>query len=291
MEWTKSISKHVQGDIIPIDGKTVRGSHDNGREQSPIHMVSAWSDSNSMILGQEKVSSKSNEITAIPNLLALLDIKDCVVTIDAMGTQKEIAQQICIQGGDYILALKGNQGNLLEDTEIFFQDAINSEFWDIEHDYDKDVDYGHGRIEIRECWAFRPKSYKKNFRTLDEWKNLETIVMVKATRETKNSTTTELRYYISSCACDAQYLNNAIRKHWGIESMHWILDVTFREDQSRIRKGDAPENMAILRHLALNILKQYTEIKDSIPGKIQRAALSDNFREDVLSKILKISVN
>jgi len=290
-EWTQSISKKTKGDIIAIDGKTVCGSHDLDREQLPIHMVSAWSDANSVVLGQEKVPAKSNEITAIPNLLALLDIKDCIVTIDAMGTQKDIAQQICNKGGDYVLALKGNQGHLLEDTDMFVQDALQTEFLYVEHDYVKDVDYGHGRIETRECWAFRPNDYKKNFRTLSEWKNLETIAIVKATRETKNKRVTETRYYISSCACDAEFLMHASRKHWGIESMHWILDVTFREDASRIRKGDSPENMSILRHIAINTLKKYTSVKDSMPGKIQKAALSDNFREDILKKVLKISTN
>lgn len=289
--WTQSLSKKISGDIIPIDGKTVRGSHDNNREQSPIHMVNAWSNKNNIVLGQEKVSDKSNEITAIPKLLSLLDIKGCIVTIDAMGTQKEIAQQIIKQGGDYILALKGNQGKLFEDTEMFLNDAINTDFLYLEYDYAKDVDAGHGRIETRECWVFRPQDYKNNFRTISEWKNLESIIMIKSTRETKSKKTTETRFYISSCACDAEHLMLAIRKHWGIESMHWILDVTFREDDSRIRKGDAPENMAILRQIALNTLNKYTNIKDSMPGKRQRAALSDTFREDVLSKVLNISVN
>jgi predicted transposase YbfD/YdcC len=291
LQWTNSICNKTAGDIISIDGKTVRGSHDNNRTLSPIHMVSAWSDANSIVLGQEKVTTKSNEITAIPSLLEMLDIKGCIITIDAMGCQKSITDKICNQGADYLLSLKGNQGNLHEDVKEFFKDAINSDFSFIDSTYDKDIDYGHGRIETRECWAVNINQYKKNFRNIIDWKNLETIIMIKSTRELKTKKTTETRFYISSCPCDAKHLNNVVRKHWSIESMHWILDVTFREDESRIRKGDGPENMAILRHISLNVMKKYTKIKESIPGKIRRAAFSDVFRSGVLKEVLKISEN
>lgn len=289
--WVKKISKKTNGDIIAIDGKTVRGSHDNNRAKEPIHIVSAWSNANKLILGQEKTSAKSNEITAIPNLLDMLDLKGCIVTIDAMGCQKTIAEKICKRGADYILSLKGNQGHLSEDTKIFFTDAYNSNFEHVEHDYAKDVDYGHGRLEIRECWTIRPKQYAKCFRNLSQWKNLETLAMVKSTREINGIKSEETRMYISSCSCDAQHLNNAIRCHWGVESMHWTLDVTFREDESRVRKGDGPENLSLLRAIALSTMKKYTSVKDSINSKIRKAALSDAFREDVLLNVMNISVN
>lgn len=290
-EWTQGITEKVNQDIIPIDGKTVRGSHDNNREQSPIHMVSAWSDSNCMVLGQEKVAEKSNENTAIPKLLELLDIENCIVSIDSMGCQKAIVEKIIQKKGDYILGLKGNQGKLYEDVKQFFEMSFDTDFQGVNHDYSIDVDKGHGRLEQRECWVVCPKEYKKCFRTLKDWKKIEAVVMVKSTRIVKSKTTVEFRYYITSCSADAKYLSQAIRKHWGVESMHWILDITFREDQSRIRKGDGPENIAMLRHLTLNTMKKYSGIKDSIASKIRRAMFSDKVREDILKKVMNISPN
>jgi predicted transposase YbfD/YdcC len=290
-EWTNNICTQVDEDIIPIDGKTVRGSHDNDRTITPIHVVSAWSDSNSVVLGQEKVDEKSNEITAIPRLLEMLDIKGCIITIDSMGCQKDIAAQILAKKGDYILGLKGNQGNLHDDVDVFFTTALHTEFMDIEHDYHKETDSGHGRIEERECWVIRPSDYKRCFSTIEQWKQLESIIMVKATRHTKAKKTTETRYYISSCVPDSKFLLGAIRKHWGVESMHWMLDVTFGEDQSRIRKGDSAENISILRKIALNAMKKFTSVKTSVAGKIQKAILSDTFREEVLRKVMVISAN
>lgn len=290
-EWTNNICSKVDKDIIPIDGKTSRGSHDNDRTKTPIHVVSAWSDSNNVVLGQEKVDEKSNEITAIPKLLEVLDINGCIVTIDSMGCQKDIAEQVVEKRGDYILGLKGNQGNLHEDVNVFFTAALHTEFMDIEHDYHKETDSGHGRIEERECWVVRPNDYKRCFSTISQWKKLESIIMVRATRHTKSKMTTEIRYYISSCVPDAKFLSKAIRKHWGVESMHWILDVTFGEDRSRIRKGDSAENIAVLRKIALNAMKKFTDIKASVASKIQKAMLSDTFREEVLRKVMGISAN
>ena len=290
-EWTQAIAKKVNSGIIPIDGKTVRGSHDNDRSQSPIHMVSAWSDHNRLVLGQEKVAEKSNEITAIPKLLELLDIENCIVTIDSMGCQKAIAEKVIEKKGDYIFGLKGNQGSLHEDVKAFFECAIETDFQGVKHDYSSDIDAAHGRIETRECWAVRVNEYKKSFRTLKDWRKIETIVMVRSTREIKSKTTTEIRYYITSCSADANFLNKAIRAHWGIESVHWVLDITFREDESRIRKGDGPENIAMLRHLALNAMKKFTGIKDSVASKIRRAMFSDQIREDVLKQVMNISPN
>jgi len=269
----------------------VRGSHDNDRTIAPIHVVSAWSDSNNVVLGQEKVSEKSNEITAIPKLLEILDINGCIITIDSMGCQKDIASQIVEKKGDYILGLKGNQGNLHEDVDVFFTTALHTDFMDIEHDYHKESDSGHGRIEERECWVVRPNDYKRCFSTLSQWKKLESIIMIRATRHTKSKTTTETRHYISSCVPDAKFLSKAIRKHWGVESMHWILDVTFCEDRSRIRKGDSAENIAVLRKIALNAMKKFTDIKASVASKIQKAILSDTFREEVLRKVMGIAAN
>ncbi len=291
LSWIKEIALYTHGDIIAIDGKTVRGSHDHSRTQPPLHMVSAWSNANNIVLGQEKTQEKSNEITAIPKLLEFLDLKDCIVTIDAMGCQKDIASALCHKGADYIFSLKGNQGALSQDVKEFFEYAYAEDFLNIEHSFEEDIDTGHGRLEHRRCWAVRPAQYKRNFRNLSPWKNLETIVMIKSTRDIKGKTATETRFYISSCSCDAKHLLNAIRKHWSIESMHWILDVTFREDHSRIRKGDGPENCCVLRHIALNTMKKYNVIKDSIKSKIRKASFSDDFRSDVLKNVLNIKEN
>jgi hypothetical protein len=281
--WIQSVTQATDGDIIAIDGKTLRRSYDAGDGKSAIHMVSAWSSANGVVLGQEKTAEKSNEITAIPALLSSLAIKGCIVTIDAMGCQKNIAEQIVKQGGDYLLALKGNQGSLHEEVKSFFTTAKEDDFKHIEHDFHEDIDSGHGRVEVRRAYAIDFNKYKKHLPAGGQWKKLTSVVMVETTREGRDFKTQDKRFYVSSCRGSAQLLLNASRKHWGVEnSLHWTLDVTFREDESRIRKEAAPENYAIFRHIALNILRRNTSIDASIKRKRHMAALNDDVRTTLI---------
>ncbi len=260
LSWVRAVSKVSEGEVIAIDGKTVRRSYDQGKNKGAIHMVSAWASQNRLVLGQRKVNDKSNEITAIPELLKVLDINGCIVTIDAMGTQKKIAKQIIAQGGDYVLALKGNQGNLFEDVQQIFEQAQAQDFQGLEHDFHQTIDGVHGRIEKRRCWALGQVEYLIDSQ---HWSQFTSIVMVESERQCEGQTSREVRYYISSLSPDAQKLAESIRSHWMIEKrcdpgrvprprecaprdpLHWVLDVAFREDECRIRTGHAPENFAI----------------------------------------------
>ncbi len=207
------------------------------------------------MLGQVKVDDKSNEITAIPQLLELLDIAGCIITIDAMGCQKKISEKIIDQDADYVLALKENQGNLYDDVQVLFNYAEETEFVDC--DYHKTVEKSHGRIDIRECWTLSNPDYLFYLRNRSDWANLQTLVMVKRERRLGNKIETEVKYYISSLVRGAQHMLDAVRGHWGIENqLHWVLDIAFREDESRLRKGNGAQNFAVLRHIALNLLKQ-----------------------------------
>lgn len=285
--WIQDVTQATNGDVIAIDGKTLRRSHDAGSGKSAIHMVSAWSTANGVVLGQEKTAEKSNEITAIPELLSSLAIKGCIVTIDAMGCQKNIAEQIVKQGGDYLLALKGNQGFLHEEAVSFLTTAKETDFKNIEHDFYEDVDSGHGRIEVRRAYVVDFKKYKNHLPSGSKWKKLTSVVMVETTRQGRDFKTQDKRFYISSCGASAQLLLNASRKHWGVEnSLHWTLDVTFREDESRIRKEAAPENYAIFRHIALNIIRRNTSIDASVKRKRHMAALNDDVRTTLIRGLI-----
>lgn len=287
VNWMQAVSTLTHGDIIAIDGKTLCGSYDNSSNKSAIHMVSAWSTANSMVLGQEKTSEKSNEITAIPELLKTLELNGCIVSIDAMGCQTKIATDIVKKGADYILALKGNQGRLHDDVKDFFAKAIESDFKDIQHDFYTENDAGHGRIETRSCWALDPFLYKNCFSNLEKWDNLKRIIMVKTNRILKDKITEDTRFYITSCVLGAKDLLNAVRKHWQVENtLHWTLDVTFNEDASRIRKDSSPENYAMIRHIALNILRGYKSIKASVKRKLNMAALDDDFRTKLIRQVI-----
>lgn len=286
--WMQSVSGATEGDIIAIDGKTLRGSRD-GDLKSAIHMVSAWSSANGVVLGQEKTAEKSNEITAIPELLRSLAIKGCIVTIDAMGCQKEIAAQIVSQKGDYLLALKGNQGGLHEEVKSFFETAKGSDFVNVDHGRYEEVDAGHGRVETRSVYVLDFEKHKAHIPSGLKWKKLSQIVMIESIREGAKLKTQDRRFYITSSFETPERLLFASRKHWGIEnSLHWTLDVTFREDESRIRKEAAPENFAIFRHIALNIIRKNTSIDASVKRKRQMAALDDNLRSTLIKEMFKI---
>ena len=285
--WMKGVSAATAGDVVAIDGKTLTGSYDKSSGKDAIHMVSAWSTSNSLVLGQEKTKEKSNEITAIPELLDVLELKGCIVSIDAMGCQEQIAKKIIDRKADYVLALKGNQGLLHRDVKSFFEAAEATDFQQVAHDFFEDVDSGHGRVESRRCWTIDVVQYKNCFDKINKWKNLKKMVMVKTKRELTDKTTEDTRFYISSCDRDAGFFLETIRKHWQIENcLHWTLDVTFKEDESRIRMENSPENYAMIRHIALNIVRNFKEEKASVKRKLHMAALDDNFRYSLIKQVI-----
>ena len=284
VEWVRTVEELTRGQLVSIDGKTLRRSHDRFRGKDAIHMVSAWSSANGLVLGQTKTDEKSNEITAIPELLKLLEISGCIVSIDAMGCQKEIAKAIVDKSADYVLSLKQNQGNLYEDVKELFEGAFQFGFEDIEYDTYETLEKGHGRIETRQCWAISDPQGLSYIRSLSEWKSLSSVAMVGAERRIGDSVSVESRYYISSLKGDARQLLWAIRGHWGIEnSLHWVLDIAFREDDSRVRKDNAPENLAVLRHIALNLLKQEKSLKVGIKAKRKRAGWDNDYLMKVLA--------
>ncbi len=283
LAWVQSAFEATKGQVVPIDGKTLRRSHDKSLGKEAIQMVSAWSTANHIVLGQKKVASKSNEITAIPDLLKVLELSGCIVTIDAIGCQKEIAEAIVKKGADYLLAVKENQGCLYEDIKELFDYALQENFKDVQHDYCKKVNGGHGRIEIRQCWTIDDPTFLAYIRNLLGWKNLKSIVMIVSERRVGDKVSVATRYYITSLASNAKCVLRARREHWSIEnSLHWVLDIAFREDESRIRKGNGPQNFAVLRHIALNLLKQETTAQGGIKCKRLQAA----WDEDYLLKVL-----
>jgi predicted transposase YbfD/YdcC len=281
LSWVQLISDQLEIKLIHIDGKTARGTYDREQSLKALHTVSAWASEHHLVLAQQRVESKSNEITAIPELLKLLDIQGAIIILDAMGTQREIAVQIVDQGGDYVLALKGNQGTLHTQLKAFFKAAERSQWVGIDVSYGEYTEAGHHRIERRQVWAV-PINQVPDLPNLSKWWGVATVVMVKRKRRLWNKTTGEVCFYITSLAADATLLAKAIRSHWGIEnSLHWILDVNFREDQSRIRNGHGPENMGLLRRLSLNLLKREPS-KQSLKQKRYRAAMDNDFVVKVL---------
>jgi predicted transposase YbfD/YdcC len=282
VSWVNSIRSLLGAEIVAIDGKTLRHSDDKGCGKAAIHMVSAWASANRLVLGQRKVDDKSNEITAIPALLNVLDIAGCIVTIDAMGCQREIATAIVARGADYVLALKGNQGSLFEDVQWLFQQAQASGFEDVAHSFVQSIDKGHGRIEIRRCWTLSALDYLVQ---LPLWSGLQTVVMVQSERHCNGQITIEERFFISPLASQATLLLNVVRTHWSIEnSLHWVLDVSFHEDACRIRRDFAPQNMALLRHLALNLLSQDSSSKRGIAARRKKAAWDHSYLIKLLTQ-------
>lgn len=285
LKWIESITEVIGAQVIPIDGKTMRQSFDRNKGQNAIHIVSAWASSHRLVLGQLKVNSKSNEITAIPKLLEILDIADCIITIDAIGCQKQIANQIINKKANYVLGLKGNQGKLYDEVTSWFERVRSNAFDGIQHSYHQTTESGHGRIEIRQYWSV-PISEISGLTQQQVWSGFKSIGIVVCERRLWNKTTFEVRFYISSLESDALVLADAVRSHWGIEnSLHWVLDVTFKEDACRIRKDNAPMNFAILRRLALNLLSRDKTVRGSIAMKRYRAALDNNYLTKVITAV------
>ena len=282
LSWVSSITKKMELELIHVDGKTVKGSYDREGKLKALHSVSAWSSEHGLVLAQQKVDSKSNEITAVPLVLKLLNLKGAVVTLDAMGTQREIASQIKQAEGEYVLALKGNQGKLSQQVENWFNQAQAKNWQGINLSYHETVETGHHRIETRQVWAV-PVSQLPPLHRQRQWVGLTTVVMVKSTRQLWNKTTTAVRFYISSLDGDAQRHNRVIRSHWSIEnSLHWVLDVTFNEDASRIRQGHAAENIGLLRRLSINLLKRESS-KQSLKMKRYKAGMDNDFLMKILA--------
>ncbi len=284
-EWVLAVREVLQGDVVAIDGKRVRRSHDRYIGKDAIHMVSAWASASGVALGQTKVDGRSNEITAIPRLLEMLQVEGCIVTIDAMGCQKEVASKILEERADYVLAVKKNQGRLHEDVHDTFDLARKSGFDSLDHDYHETINAGHGRVETRRCWAVSDLDHIRYVDDDGQWPGLNTLVMVEGERLVGGKTTVESRYYISSLPNDASVLLNAVRSHWSIENqLHWSLDVTFNEDGSRVRSGNGAENFSVLRRMALNLLKAEKSTKRSLAGKRKDAAWDNDYLLKVLAQ-------
>lgn len=283
MSWISAASEIISGQVIAIDGKVLRRSHDHGVGKAAIDMVSAWATANHLVLGQVKVDEKSNEITAIPQLLQALEVSGCIVTIDAMGCQTEIADEIIEQDADYVLALKDNQGNLLDDVKLLFDDLESSDYKAYAFDYHRTTNKGHGRIEIRECWTISDGEVLCHLRGFDRWTKLTTVSRIRSQRWIGDEKSCEDRYHIASIT-GAKRVLSAVRSHWGIENqLHWCLDIAFDEDRCRVRKEHGAENFAILRHIALNLLRHEKSCKRSIRGKRLLAGWDEVYLFKVLS--------
>jgi predicted transposase YbfD/YdcC len=276
-EWVQAIQEVLAIKHVAIDGKTLRSS--GSAKLGPLHLVSAWATAQRLSLGQVAVDAKSNEITAIPALLDLLDIRGALVTIDAMGCQKKIAEKIVDQGGDYILTVKENQEHLLKDIQQSFVDACEKDFVGLEHDTYETRGRGHGRDEYR-CYTVVHGT--EGLRNAGDWKGLTTIGMCYSERTVNGVSSEEARYFIGSKKTNAKVYGRALRNHWGIEnSLHWQLDVNFNEDNNRVRKRNAVENLALLRRLTLSLLQAHPA-KLSIAKKRFAAALDSDFLEEIL---------
>lgn len=275
IRWTTDVAQRTEGRLVGVDGKTLRGSHDGHSAKKQTHVINAWCSANQIVLAQMKVDGKSNEITAMPELLALLDLKGAIVSIDAMGCQTDIAEAIIEHKGNYLLGLKGNQGGLLQEVEMLFVHNRPSSTH-------QQLDKGHGRIEQRQCDVIDDPALLRPFST---WKDLRSVVRICSKRQpsTGGEETEEIRFYISSAKADAERFGTWIRQHWGVENqVHWMLDVIFDEDGSRIRKGHADRNMALVRRTALNLCRMHRDPKRSISRKRMTAARRNDYLEALL---------
>jgi predicted transposase YbfD/YdcC len=281
LNWVRAVATLTDQEIVPIDGKTLRRSHDKANGRQAIELVSAWTRRNRLMLGQIKVAEDSNEITAVPLLLQLLELKGCIVTLDALHCQKDTAKEILKREADYVLALKGNQETLRREVERFFEAVINERTFGYEISRYETVDGEHGRIETRRYWQVMVPDYMKE---KADWPGLMSVGMVESKREIKDRTSEEKRYYVSSLSVDGKRFAEAVRGHWSVEnSLHWILDVVFGEDDSRVRVGHAAENFGLLRRLAVNLLQQEKTLKRGVKTKRLKAALDEGYLLKVIT--------
>lgn len=280
-DWVKSISELIPGEIISIDGKTVKHSGSKSKGKKAIHIVNAWATEQKLVLGQLKVKNKSNEITAIPELIKVLELSGCLVTIDAMGTQTKIAQLIQDRGADYCLALKENQPNLFQEVVHLFERAEGIDWSEVEHDFHRTINKGHGRTEIRRHWTM---PVTELFFDEEKWTGLQSIGLIESVRKIDGETTTNKRYYLNSFSSDASLLARAVRSHWGVENnVHWVLDVAFKEDDCPVHSDHAPENLSQLRKMSLNLLSREKTAKVGVANKRLKAAWDDRYLAKVLS--------
>ena len=279
--WTNALSEASGGDIVSIDGKTLRHAFDRATSTAAIHLVSAWASANRLVLGQRKVEEKSNEMTAIPRLLQLLDLKGAVVTIDAMGCQKEIAKTMTEQGADDVLALKDNHPTLSEAVTLLLNDARDTGCADIEHSYHETVDGDHGRIETRRYWI---TSEIEGLGAKASWSNLQSVGMVESRREIGDTVQIDTRYFLTSLPAQAVRFAHAVRQHWGVENaLHGVLDVSFQEDACRIRKEKGAQIFTVLRHIAFNLLRREPHHKRGIKARRKRAGWDRDYLVQVLT--------
>ncbi len=285
-EWVETIREKISGEIIAFDGKSIRRSKDKAGSRRATHVVSAWASTNRLVLGQLACEEKSNEITAIPELLKMLEIKGCIVTIDAMGTQKDIAENIVGAGADYVLSLKENHPTMLEDVSLYFEEEVlpqSKKSLQQNGQYIKTAEKSHGRYEIRECYTTQQVEWLDGVK---EWSKLRGLGLIISSRQIvgEDAISVTKQYFIFSADMDAAALLKAKRAHWGIEnSLHWSLDMTFNEDQCRARIGAAAENLNVLRHLAMGLLKNESSVKASLNLKRKRCALSHDYLLKVLA--------
>jgi predicted transposase YbfD/YdcC len=285
VRWVETVFRVTKGQVIAIDGKTARGSHDKAIGKEAIHLVSAWATSNGIVLGQRKVDDKSNEITAIPELLRLLNVSGCIVTIDAMGCQTKIAQTIRNEKADYLLRVKDNHSSLKQDLVDWFAYGDSQQFTGMEMEFHQTTHKTSGRIEIRQCWVVRDPLAFEHIHHYEGWADLHSIIRIQRERREGQQVAHDTAYYISSLTTAAAAILEATQHHWAIEnSFHWVLDVTFGEDLSRIRTGESAENMAVLRTVALNLLKRVIS-KSSLKQKRFRAAMDNDFLFHLLTQV------
>ena len=283
VQWMEAVRTVTSGEVVGLDGKTMRRSHDKGKGLKALHLVSAWATRNRLVLGQVKVNEKSNEITAVPELLKLLNLKGCIVTTDALNTQKETVHEIREQGADYLLPVKENHPYLQAEIKGVFEAVLNGTASLNPISTAETQDQGHGRIETRRGWSVPAPEWLTGF---DQWRDLKSLTLIESTRTIKDQSTVETRYFISSLEPDAPHALEVVRAHWGVEnSLHWVLDVAFREDDSRVRIRNAAENLALVRKITHNILQQEKTLKRGVKTKRLMAAWDEAYLLKVLGLI------
>ena len=280
INWVQAVRTAFDDEVVGVDGKSARRSHHQASGLKALHLVSAWATRNRLVLGQFKVDKKSNELTAVPELLRLLDLKGCLVTLDALNTQKETARAVREQDADYILALKENHPTLHAEVTGIFAAVREYDNADGSIRVTESVEHNHGRTEIRRCWSIEAPDYLTGF---SEWRDLQSLILIESTREIKEKRSVELCYYLSSLKPNAERAANAVRQHWGVEnSLHWILDVAFREADCRVRIGNAAEHLALVRKISHNLLQQEKTHPRGVKSKRFLAALDESYLLKVL---------